>query len=142
MSLLKKQFSMYFSSNPLTGATNVSADGSSFSVQLNQALAIPSEAVSCSIRVVQASVWNVSYNISAAFGNNVFNYTTGGVNYNIVIPDGLYSLSGLNSYLQTQFVNSGLAANLITITGDDATQRVILTFLKRCGFVWSIFKVD
>ena len=131
--LLKKQFSFFLSSDPESGATNVAADGSSFQVNLNSPIMIPPNAVSAELSVIQANVWNDSANISATFENNVFNFTTNHsgvpVEYNYVIPDGLYSLSALNSYLATQFVNSGLPANLITITGDSATQKTILTFL-------------
>src|SRR5690606_30518446 len=35
----------------------------------------------------------------------------------------------LNAYLSSQFLNLGLPANLITISGDAATQRSIITFL-------------
>ena len=127
-SILKKKFSMFFSSDPLTGARNVSADGSEFSVQLNNPLSIPSNCLDCSLSVIQSSIWNTSYNISADFGNNIFAFNVAETPYSITIPDGLYSLSGLNAYLSTQFVNLGLAANVITLSGDDSTQKTILTF--------------
>ena len=127
-SILKKKFSMFFSSDPLTGARNVSQDGSEFSVQLNNPLTIPSNALDCSLSVIQSNIWNTSYNISADFGNNIFSFVTAETPYSITIPDGLYSLSGLNAYLSTQFVNLGLAANVITLSGDDSTQKTILTF--------------
>jgi hypothetical protein len=127
-SLLRKRFCTYYSSDPTTGAQNVSADGSTFSVQLNAPLRIPANAVDCTISVLQASVWNTSPNIAAAFGNNVFSFVVAETPYTIVIPDGLYSLSGLNAYLSSQFVNLGLASNAIVLSGDEATQRTVLTF--------------
>lgn len=133
--LLRKRFTSYYSSDPSTGAQNVSADGSSFSVQLNRPLAIPARAVDCTVAVIQASVWNTSPNIAAAFGNNHFRFTVGESPYDITIPDGLYSLSGLNAYLSSQFVNLGLPANVIVLSGDDATQRTVLTFLNAGDFV-------
>ena len=132
-SILKKEFSFYVSSDPDTGAVNVSQDGATFRVNLNNPIQIPKNALSCELSVIQANVWNDSNNISAQFNNNIFNFTTNHsgapVNYNFVLPDGLYSLSGLNAYLSTQFTNLGLPSNLITISGDESTQKTILTFL-------------
>jgi hypothetical protein len=132
-SILKKQFSFYISSDPDTGAVNVSPNGSSFRVNLNTPIMIPKNALSCELSTIQANVWNDSNNISAEFGNNVFNFTTNHsgmpVVYNFILPDGLYSLSGLNAYLSTQFVNNGLPSNLITLSGDESSQKTILTFL-------------
>jgi hypothetical protein len=82
------------------------------------------------IEVSQASIWNVSYNISEAFGNNKFTFVHAEAVNTLTIPDGLYSLSGLNAYFATQFVNLGLPSNLIVISGDDSTQKTILTFLN------------
>jgi hypothetical protein len=127
-SILKKKFTMFFSSDTATGAKNVSQDGSEFSVQLNNPLTIPANCLDCSLSVIQANIWNVSPNISADFGNNVFAFVVAETPYSFVIPDGLYSLSGLNAYLSSQFSNLGLSSNVIVLSGDDATQKTILTF--------------
>ncbi len=82
--------------------------------------------------VLQSSVWNTSPNIAAEFNNNVFKFTTSEApadTYTWTIPDGLYSLAGLNSYFASQFTNLGLPSNLITLSGDSATQKSIVTFL-------------
>jgi len=128
--LIPKSTSFFFSSDPLVGAQNVSVDGSEFTVVLDAPIALPQGAMSATLSVSQASVWNTSYKISAAFGNNEIMIVEGEVPFTLIIPDGLYSLSGLNAYLATQFVNMLLPANLIVISGDDATQRTILTFLN------------
>jgi hypothetical protein len=130
--LIKKHMSYYFSSNPSSGAENVSANGSQFSVSLNSPIQIPSSAVVCEVGVSQASIWNTSFNIASEFGNNIFEFTTGNAGnpgtHTITIIDGLYSLEGLNSFLSIEFSNLGLPSGLITISGDDATQRTVLTF--------------
>ena len=110
----------------------MSADGSSFQVTLHDPIVIPKEAVECKIGVIAANVWNTSPNIAASYGNNQFEFTTTSApagTYPLTIPDGLYSVEGLNAYLSSQFLNLGLPANLITISGDAATQRSIITFL-------------
>jgi hypothetical protein len=134
MSLIEKQLSYVFSSDPLNGANNVSADGDRFSVQLFQPIKIPADAVNCSLKLTRATIWNTVPNISLEIGNNKLyfytDYVTSGVSvlYTITIPDGLYSLAGLNSFLARSFNGLGLPTNLIYITGNDSTQRVVLTF--------------
>lgn len=130
--LLSRCLSLILNSDPAAGAENVSADGSSFQVALHDPIVIPKDAVECKIGVIAANVWNTSPNIAASYGNNQFEFTTTSApagTYPLTIPDGLYSVEGLNAYLSSQFLNLGLPANLITISGDAATQRSIITFL-------------
>lgn len=143
MSLLEKEQSYIFSSSTASGATNVSADGSAFSVVFTSPLSIPKDNVmDCSVGVVQAQIWNTSPNISPDFKNNIFEYTTSAApagTYTITFPEGLYSLEGFGAYLSSQFVNTGLPANLITISGDDATQKTVVTFLTSGDSVnWAV----
>jgi hypothetical protein len=127
--LITEQSGYFFTSDTTAGALNVSADGSAFSVQLSDPLYLPPSVVGAEVGIISASVWNTSPNIGAGLGpagvnNNGFRYTTStgtpGV-YDIVIPEGLYSLSALSSYLSTQFVNNGHAANLFSLGGQGAT---------------------
>ena len=132
MSLFQKENSYIFSSSVDSGASNISSDGSAFSVVLSSPLMIPKDVIDCSIGVLQAQIWNTSPNISPDFKNNIFEYTTTAApagTYTITMPEGLYSLTGFNAYLSSQFVNTGLPANLIAVSGHDATQKSIITFL-------------
>lgn len=142
MALLERTQSFMFNSDAAAGATNVSPDGSMFQVSLNSPIKIPKDAVDCTVGVLQASVWNTSPNIAADYKNNAFEFTTSVApagTYSWVLPDGLYSLDGLNSYLAGQFVNTGLPSNLITISGDSATQKSIVTFLTSGDSInWAI----
>lgn len=129
--LLEKNLSYIFNSDPISGSENLSSDGSSFQVTLNLPISIPKNAVDATAGVLQASIWNTSPNISPAFGNNIFTFTTTQApsgTYTINIPAGLYSIEGLNTYLSSQFVNLGLPATLISLGGDSSTQKSILTF--------------
>jgi len=128
--LIPKSASIFFSSDPSVGAKNISSDGSTFTVYLNTPIGIPKSAVDATIEISSASVWNTSFNISADFSNNNFTFTSSAVVHSITIPDGLYSLGGLNSYLATQFVNLTLSPSVISFSGDDATQRCVMTFLN------------
>src|SRR5690348_4799178 len=116
--ILKKSASYVFNSDTSAGAQNVSADGSMFQISLSSPLRIPRDAVDVKMGVIQANIWNTSPNISAAFGNNLFKFTTSVApagTHTITIPDGLYSVAVLSSYLSSQFVNLGYPSNLITI---------------------------
>jgi hypothetical protein len=137
--LLEKQLSYIFSSNPDNGAINVSPDGSTFSVQLNQPIAIPAEAIHATLEVQSANVWWTIPSVSARLGNNkLYIYSEwitpdGGIppnypNYEITIADGLYSLDGLSAAIGRELANQTLPSNLISLSGDDSTQRTIITF--------------
>ena len=125
-----------FSSDPAQGAEPIGDDGSRFSVELNSPLMIGDPdglgrkptAVTCC--VTQALIWNVSPNVSPrdGFRNADFPFVTGGTPYNISVPEGLYSLSALDAYLGSQFVNLGLSATLIRLGGNDATQTSYVVF--------------
>lgn len=130
MQYIKRQLSFFFSSDTNSGAYSISPLGNRFSVSLPRPLMIPKNSVACEIGLLSASVWNVSPNIAALYGNNVFSFTTGGITYNYTIPDGLYSLTDLASYLSIQFVNNALAPGLFTFAGNNSTQQVIITYLN------------
>jgi hypothetical protein len=139
MSLTKRSQSYYFSSDPSLGARNVSADGSSFSVQLDNPIGVPREAVEAEISCTSASIWWTIFNLSADLGNNkLYLYSewsdginpppAGSPNWTITIPDGLYSVSGLNSAMAREIANLGLPGNLISLGGDESTQKTTLSF--------------
>lgn len=135
-SIIEKHLSYVFISDPLGGAVNVSSDGDQFSVQLNNPIVIPHKALSCSLKLLQAEIWNVVPNISAKIGNNtLYIYTDYSLvappnpqNIQIVIPDGLYSLNALNSFISSAFINLNLPINLLTLSSDSATQTVVINF--------------
>jgi hypothetical protein len=126
--IVNKSITLTFTNNPALGATQISADGSQFSVSLDNPINIPKSAVSCTGEIISASVWYVQPNISTTLKNNNFTYIYNGDTYEVLIPDGLYSLDQLSSYISKKFLETGFDPSLITITGDDATQRTVLTF--------------
>lgn len=128
--LIEKQVSLLFSSDVLVGAQNVSSDGSRFEVTLDEQINVPSSAMSCQACTIAATIAYTSPNISQAFNNNGFRYTTSTIpagTFDIVIPDGLYGLDELDSFLSTQFVNNGHRADLFNLSGDGATQSTVIT---------------
>ena len=129
--------SFFFSSDTAAGAQNVSSDGTQFSVQLADPIAIPRDAVACELGVLSASIWNTSPNIGPGLGaggvdNNRFRYTTSTApagTFNITLPTGLYSLAAISSYLSSQFVNNGHVSKLFTLGEQGATGLAIITIL-------------
>ena len=125
--LLTKKISFLFSSDPLNGAINKSENGSDFTVQLNEPISIPDNAVDCSLRLLTASIWFTTPNISIALNNNTIFYFNG-ANKIIVIDDGLYSLGDLNLVIARELVLNGDPSDLFTLVGDNSTQKVLICF--------------
>lgn len=117
-----------FSSNPANGAQNVNQDQNEFDVYLNEPISIPRNAINCTLEVVKAQVWYVQPNISEEIKNNKLEFNHDGSDYDLTIPDGLYSLTDLNAFLSRQFVANGLKADLFAFSADNSTQKVVLTF--------------
>jgi hypothetical protein len=73
--MLPEEISFVVTSDPSAGATNRSADGSYFEVQLDDGLQIPKDALNVNVRVEEASIWWVVPNIIK--GQNDKMYITG-----------------------------------------------------------------
>ena len=126
--IVDKQLCYTFSSNTSTGAQNIQNNGASFSVALNSPIYIPKGTVDCTVEVLQAAVWNTSPNIAVEFGNYRLRFTYNENVYGFVIPDGLYSLTDLNTTISRLLANAGLASNLFILSGDQSTQKTVITY--------------
>lgn len=112
------------------------------------------------VAVESLSIYNSTFNINTKFNNNVMSILWLGNTYNIIIPDGYYSIDQLNSFLQQQCLinnlycttNSGsnyvyfinLSANVVTydieldlFTIPTSTQASALGFTIASGATWS-----
>ena len=130
---MPRRWTGFFSSSPAAGAQEVSADGSSFEVQLDIPIVVPASAADVEVGLIKASIWNTSPNVSPAFANNVFSYTTTVApagTYQVVLPEGLFSLSGLSAYLSGAFTNNGHPSGLFIFGGLEATQQTAVVFSK------------
>ncbi len=116
------------SSDEFTGAQNKSADGSSFDILLEDPISIPEHAQSVTVEVQESSIWWVIPNVIT--GQNDLFRLDDGTNpaLTLVIPQGLYDLSGLQAASENAAVNAGLIAGTFTFLSDDATQKVIIRF--------------
>jgi hypothetical protein len=126
MPLIPKTQAFFFSSNVLAGATQVSAGGDRFAVQLDTPLHIPSDAVGVSLSVTQASIWNNAFNVSAEIGNNTFAYQYLGNPFSAVIPDGQYNVSDLENFFERTLSSNGHDSLGVQLSAELATQKIIL----------------
>ena len=121
------EFSMILSSD----GQQVSSDGSVFQIRFADNLSIPKTANDVTLRVEAATIWWSIPNIIQGVNDTL--YITGPsisdvvTNYVVVIPSGLYDLSGLEQAIQRSLENQGAKIDpspLISLTPDDAPQRV------------------
>lgn len=128
MVFVEKTIPIIFSSDPANGAYAINQNANEFTVALDTPLSIPKEAVACTLEVRAANVVWVVPNVSVEIGNNQFHFDHEAKTYELIVPDGLYSLSDLSSTLSRQFVEEGLPADLIAFSADNSSQKVVITF--------------
>ena len=111
-----------------SGAQNRSSDNSQFEVTLDRPLIIPKNSINCYLTAQQSTVWWTVSNIKAGVNDQMYiTYFNGLVNvFAITIPDGLYDITQLDNAINREIVNAGFPNNLITLVGDNATQKTII----------------
>lgn len=118
------EIAIIVSSSLAAGAINRTPDGSSFEIFLEDPIQIPKNVSSVTVEVQEATIWWTIPNISAALGNNKFYILHLAVNYVITIPDGLYSLTDLNSTLNRELETATGLSGLVSLEADNPTQKV------------------
>lgn len=141
MSFVPEEISLIVSSDPAAGAINKTNDGSYFEIQLDgEGIHLPKDAINVNVAVEEATVWWTIPNIITGV-NDLIRITgendQGGTGtFNIILPQGLYDLSGLNQAIITGLENAGAltvdgngnSISLISLEADDATQKVRIRF--------------
>ena len=143
-SFIPEEISLIVSSDPQAGAINISSDGSQFEIQLDdEGITIPRDAINVNVSVEESTVWWSIPNIIEGVNDKFYVFGDDDTLpapipqlFTVVIPQGLYDLAGLN-----QTLSSGLEAlgartqtaggetlSLISLTADDATQKVRIRF--------------
>lgn len=117
-------------SNPSTGATNINALGSEFTVNMQPALHVPAYATNISVIVKNAIVWFVTPNVVKDVNDRI-NITYNGIMYPLQIPVGLYDVDTLsnkiNSIIHFQS-NNVVPIDLIKLLPDIAENKVVIQF--------------
>jgi hypothetical protein len=138
--MVPNEMSLLVSSDPSQGASNVSKDGSSFEIQLEDPISIPKDAVNITTSVEEATVWWVVPNVITGQNDTfyIFGDRADGAPaelFTVIIQQGLYDLSGLNNSLQSglealgaKVLDGTTSKPLIQLAPDDATQKVLIRF--------------
>lgn len=131
---ITNELSLLVSSDTTQGATNKSADGAYFEVNLGtDGVKIPAKAFNTTLSVEEAVIWWTVPNFISGQNNSLqiigpraldAKTTT----YNITIPQGLYDLSGFNTAVLRELENAGATTSpepIVSFLADEATQKVI-----------------
>lgn len=140
MTLIDEELTLFFSSDPELGATNVRENGSIFSVKLKNPITLPTTARYITLEVATANIWFLDLNIKDTYLNNKLHFSYDGFDFTIVVPNGLYNIDTLSTTIQkaltqTTFpagstagfiipVNGKFPADTIALFGNASTQKV------------------
>jgi hypothetical protein len=128
------EVNLFCSSNISFGAVNVSPLGSQFSINFPNPIKIPQNAKNIALHLHSLGTFYTYPNISVALQNNTIFFTDDTSNYEkypIVFPNGLYSIDLLSDAVAFALNASGFPTDLISFTGNLATQKVITTVSKK-----------
>lgn len=130
--LIPSEISMIANSRTSLGASRVSADGSKFEIQLESSFNIPSNALDVTIEVDKAIIWYNSPNITTGVNDRFVVYAENSssleIKYDVRIPQGLYDVTHLSLAIHRAVLALGYSGSpLITLTGDSATDTIVLT---------------
>ena len=128
---IEYQIPLIASSDPNNGASQISQNGSRFSVVFTRPLIVPKQAKYCWLTVENSTVVFNTPNILVDVNDKMLVTFDDGIlmiSYNITIPKGLYDLDHLNAAIQQQLSNAGAASDAITLIPDTATQKVVIKF--------------
>ena len=130
--VIPRELSVILDSNPATGAIERTADGSGFTVQLNEPLMIPSNAINPTIDVEESAIWYSTPNVysGGVKKNNSFrirNLNVGPTNYDLIIPAGLYSVLTIQDAMNFAVQQAlGISEDVIELRSNDSLGRVEL----------------
>jgi len=121
-----KYINLLANSNPQSGATNVSSNGSSFTTHFGSLpLELEENAYDIELRLVKATIWNTTPNVFSG-QNSEMSVVVGGTTYNLSFPTGLYSAVSLNEHLSYLLTNEGLTSDVVEFIPDYSINKMVL----------------
>lgn len=120
-----------FSSDPDSGAQNITADGSSFEVNFDRPVVIPRRAKNCYITVQNSTAWWNIFNVVESVNDQIdVEYFDGilTVNFTITIEPGLYDLDHLSEEIGRELLANNVPQDLFVLVPDQATQKSVIQF--------------
>lgn len=129
MSLIKKQFDILVSSNPVLGANNVRNNGGTFTVNFeDNGLDIPKNAENVSLQVINSELWYNEPNVITGVNDQLdFTYQeTGGVlvESTITFDEGLYLVDDIQLALERKVSDLVVAGTLTNNIFKDGKLRI------------------
>jgi hypothetical protein len=113
-------------------ASQITSDGSQFTVNLETPLVIPRNASYCYMTIDEATVWWTVYNIISGVNDKIYvEYDDGMIVVNEILTliPGLYDVTHLNAALQRELTNNAsLPSDLFNFVPDTASSRVAIQF--------------
>lgn len=138
--LVQREISFIVDSDITAGALNKTADGSAFTVQLDQPIFIPSNAVNPTLDIEESAVWFTTPNIYDGTGtepqNNRFSFVYSQqaprIQLDLTIPQGVYSLSDIEVAMNravreatSNFINTDVISLLPSPDGGRVNMQVL-----------------
>lgn len=123
---------LFVSSNNNLPNSNIiykSSNGSKITVRYSPPLTFPDDGYNFKAYLTFFNFWYTFVNVSESKGNNRFYFTndvSNAIKYEIVLDDGLYSLDALSAAIQYGIKKLSITQDIISLTGDDSTGKVIL----------------
>lgn len=108
-------------------------------VQLSNSIRLGENAGDWEVAITDGTLVNVTPNISPLYNNQTFTFTTGGTNYTVNFPTGNYSISAIQSAINSYLLSQGLitqsditnGTNLpIVLSANTTIDRVQLTLVS------------
>lgn len=128
--MTRYEIPLLVSSDPSQGAENLVDNGSTFEISLNYPLDIPERAKNCYIVCPETTIWWSIPNIETGVNDDfTITYTAAGgspIIFSIQIPQGLYNITNLDSTIKRLLVNEGAPPDIITLSGDNSTQKSVI----------------
>ncbi len=123
---------LLFSSDPASGAENVSADGGAFSVTLETPLSIPRDAHNCYVTCQEASAWWTMFNVVEGVNDRFgIDYDDGGgfpLTAILQVDAGLYDLDHLSAEIGRNLHTAGFPDDLFILIPDTSTGKTVIQF--------------
>ena len=126
--LVQRELSFIVDSDIRSGALEKTADGSAFTIQLDQPIFIPSNAINPTLDIEESAVWYTTPNIydDGPNQNNKFTfyYSRPRIQMDLEIPKGIYDVSQIEQQMNNAIIEGSggeINTNAIQIIPDQST---------------------
>jgi hypothetical protein len=139
--LVKREIAVILDSDEKSGALQKSADGSTFTVQFEQPLFIPRNAINPTLDVEESAVWFSTPNIfdgsTGETPNNTFRVNDIANTYDLTIPQGVYDIPAIKTAINDAYTDvSGITSEFLQILRlNEATGKTELAVGVGAGYI-------